>query len=95
MALKTSIPSSRPTATAVELFEEITKHKPERSLTVALRKSGGRNNTAASPAATSAAVISAATASLISSALGRDEPATVLGIESRSKPLGHASPSVR
>ncbi len=26
-------------------FEEITKSKPERSLTVALRKSGGRNNT--------------------------------------------------
>jgi large subunit ribosomal protein L2 len=26
-------------------FEEITKDKPERSLTVALRKSGGRNNT--------------------------------------------------
>lgn len=26
-------------------FDEITKHKPERSLTVALRKSGGRNNT--------------------------------------------------
>ncbi len=26
-------------------FDEITKHTPERSLTVALRKSGGRNNT--------------------------------------------------
>ena len=26
-------------------FDEITKHKPEKSLTVALRKSGGRNNT--------------------------------------------------
>ena len=26
-------------------FDEITKHKPERSLTVALRKTGGRNNT--------------------------------------------------
>lgn len=26
-------------------FEEITKHEPQRSLTVALRKSGGRNNT--------------------------------------------------
>ena len=26
-------------------FEEITKHEPQKSLTVALRKSGGRNNT--------------------------------------------------
>jgi large subunit ribosomal protein L2 len=46
MALKTFKPTT-PSNRYKQLpsFEEITKHKPERSLTVALRKSGGRNNT--------------------------------------------------
>jgi large subunit ribosomal protein L2 len=46
MALKTFKPTT-PSNRYKELpsFEEITKHKPEKSLTVALRKSGGRNNT--------------------------------------------------
>ena len=46
MALKTfkpTTPSNR--YKQLPAFDEITKHKPERSLTVALRKSGGRNNT--------------------------------------------------
>lgn len=46
MALKTfkpNTPSNR--YKQWNSFEEITKKKPERSLTVALRKSGGRNNT--------------------------------------------------
>lgn len=46
MALKTFKPTT-PTNRYKEWnsFEEITKHSPEKSLTVALRKSGGRNNT--------------------------------------------------
>ncbi len=46
MALKTFNPTT-PSNRFKELpsFEEITKHSPEKSLTVALRKSGGRNNT--------------------------------------------------
>jgi large subunit ribosomal protein L2 len=46
MALKTFRPTT-PTNRykALPAFEEITKHSPERSLTVALRKSGGRNST--------------------------------------------------
>ena len=46
MALKTFRPTT-PSNRYKQLpsFEEITKHKPERSLTVALRKSGGRNST--------------------------------------------------
>lgn len=46
MALKTfnpTTPSNR--YKQLPAFDEITKDKPERSLTVALRKSGGRNNT--------------------------------------------------
>ena len=46
MALKTfkpNTPSNR--FKQLPAFEEITKHSPERSLTEALRKSGGRNNT--------------------------------------------------
>lgn len=46
MALKTfkpNTPSNR--YKQLPAFDEITKHKPEKSLTVALRKSGGRNNT--------------------------------------------------
>lgn len=46
MALKTfkpNTPSNR--YKQWNSFEEVTKKKPERSLTVALRKSGGRNNT--------------------------------------------------
>lgn len=46
MALKTfnpTTPSNR--YKQLPAFDEITKSKPERSLTVALRKSGGRNNT--------------------------------------------------
>lgn len=46
MALKTfkpNTPSNR--YKQWNSFEEITKHEPEKSLTVALRKSGGRNNT--------------------------------------------------
>ena len=45
MALKTFKPTT-PSNRYKQLpsFEEITKHKPERSLTTALRKSGGRNN---------------------------------------------------
>ena len=46
MALKTfkpNTPSNR--FKQLPAFEEITKHTPERSLTEALRKSGGRNNT--------------------------------------------------
>jgi len=45
MALKTFRPTT-PSNRYKQLpsFEEITKHTPERSLTVALRKSGGRNN---------------------------------------------------
>jgi large subunit ribosomal protein L2 len=46
MALKTFKPTT-PTNRYKEWnsFDEITKHSPEKSLTVALRKSGGRNNT--------------------------------------------------
>ncbi len=46
MALKTFKPTT-PANRYKQLpaFDEITKHKPEKSLTVALRKSGGRNNT--------------------------------------------------
>jgi len=46
MALKTFKPNT-PANRYKQLpgFDEITKDKPERSLTVALRKSGGRNNT--------------------------------------------------
>jgi large subunit ribosomal protein L2 len=46
MALKTFKPTT-PSNRYKQLpsFDEITKHKPEKSLTVALRKSGGRNNT--------------------------------------------------
>lgn len=46
MALKTFQPTT-PSNRYKQLpsFDEITKHKPEQSLTVALRKSGGRNNT--------------------------------------------------
>lgn len=46
MALKTFKPNT-PSNRYKQLpgFDEITKDKPERSLTVALRKSGGRNNT--------------------------------------------------
>jgi large subunit ribosomal protein L2 len=46
MALKTFKPTT-PANRYKQLpsFDEITKHKPEQSLTVALRKSGGRNNT--------------------------------------------------
>ena len=46
MALKTfkpNTPSNR--YKQWNSFEEITKDTPQRSLTVALRKSGGRNNT--------------------------------------------------
>ena len=45
MALKTFKPTT-PTNRYKEWnsFEEITKHSPEKSLTVALLKSGGRNN---------------------------------------------------
>jgi large subunit ribosomal protein L2 len=46
MALKTfkpNTPSNR--YKQWNSFDEITKHEPEKSLTVALRKSGGRNNT--------------------------------------------------
>ena len=46
MALKTfkpNTPSNR--YKQWNSFEEITKHEPQKSLTVALRKSGGRNNT--------------------------------------------------
>lgn len=46
MALKTFKPTT-PSNRYKQLpsFDEITKHTPEKSLTVALRKSGGRNNT--------------------------------------------------
>lgn len=46
MALKTFKPTT-PTNRYKEWnsFDEITKHSPEKSLTVALRRSGGRNNT--------------------------------------------------
>ena len=40
--LKPDTPSRR--FMSVSTFEEITKTKPERKLTVALRKTGGRNN---------------------------------------------------
>src|SRR6478735_5952926 len=46
MALKTfksTTPSNR--YKQLPSFDEITKHTPEKSLTLALRKSGGRNNT--------------------------------------------------
>lgn len=45
MALKKFKPTSpgRRTMT-VSTFEEITRQKPEKSLTVALKKTGGRNN---------------------------------------------------
>jgi large subunit ribosomal protein L2 len=46
MALKTFRPTTPPNRYKQwPSFDEITKHKPEKSLTVALRKSGGRNNT--------------------------------------------------
>ena len=51
-------------------FEEITKKKPERSLTRALRKTGGRNNTGRITVRhRGGGNISAATASSISSAI--------------------------
>ena len=40
--LKPTTPSRR--YMTISSFEEITKKKPERKLTVALRKTGGRNN---------------------------------------------------
>ncbi|SVC80598.1 uncharacterized protein METZ01_LOCUS333452, partial [marine metagenome] len=40
--LKPDTPSRR--YMSVSTFEEITKDRPERKLTVALRKTGGRNN---------------------------------------------------
>ena len=40
--LKPDTPSRR--YMSVSTFEEITKSKPDRKLTVALRKTGGRNN---------------------------------------------------
>ena len=40
--LKPDTPSRR--YMSISTFEEITKSKPERKLTVALRKTGGRNN---------------------------------------------------
>ena len=40
--LKPTTPSRR--YMTISTFDEITKSKPERKLTVALRKTGGRNN---------------------------------------------------
>ena len=48
-------------------FAEITRNKPEKSLTEGLKKSGGRNSKAARPRATAAAAPSACTARSTSS----------------------------
>ena len=66
---------------SVSTFEEITKTEPEKSLTEPLKKSGGRNGTAASPGATRAAGTSASTGSSTSSALKDGVPAKVAAIE--------------
>lgn len=62
-------------------FEEITKHKPERSLTVALRKSGGRNNTGRITTRHIGGGHRQRYRLVDFKRLRRDEPATVVGIE--------------
>jgi large subunit ribosomal protein L2 len=62
-------------------FEEITKHKPERSLTVALRKSGGRNNTGRITCRHIGGGHKRRYRIIDFKRARRDEPATVLGIE--------------
>jgi large subunit ribosomal protein L2 len=62
-------------------FEEITKHKPERSLTVALRKSGGRNNTGRITCRHIGGGHKRRYRIIDFKRARRDEPATVVGIE--------------
>lgn len=62
-------------------FEEITKHKPERSLTVALRKSGGRNNTGRITCRHIGGGHKRRYRIIDFKRSRRDEPATVIGIE--------------
>ena len=62
-------------------FEEITKHKPERSLTVALRKSGGRNNTGRITCRHMGGGHKRRYRIIDFKRARRDEPAVVIGIE--------------
>lgn len=62
-------------------FEEITKHKPERSLTVALRKSGGRNNTGRITCRHIGGGHKRRYRIIDFKRVRRDEPAVVIGIE--------------
>jgi len=62
-------------------FDEITKHKPERSLTVALRKSGGRNNTGRITTRHIGGGHRQRYRLIDFKRQRRDEPATVVGIE--------------
>ena len=62
-------------------FDEITKHKPERSLTVALRKSGGRNNTGRITTRHIGGGHRQRYRLIDFKRSRRDEPATVVGIE--------------
>ena len=62
-------------------FDEITKHKPERSLTVALRKTGGRNNTGRITSRHIGGGHRQRYRLIDFKRVRRDDPATVIGIE--------------
>jgi large subunit ribosomal protein L2 len=62
-------------------FDEITKHKPERSLTEALRKTGGRNNTGRITCRHIGGGHKRRYRIIDFKRIRRDDPATVLGIE--------------
>lgn len=82
MALKTFKPTT-PTNRYKEWnsFDEITKHSPEKSLTVALRKSGGRNNTGRITCRHIGGGHDKRYRLIDFKRLRRDEPAKVVGIE--------------
>lgn len=82
MALKTfkpTTPSNR--YKQLPAFDEITKHKPEKSLTVALRKSGGRNNTGRITCRHMGGGHKRRYRLVDFKRARRDEPASVIGIE--------------
>jgi large subunit ribosomal protein L2 len=62
-------------------FDEITKHKPEKSLTVALKKSGGRNNTGRITCRHIGGGHKQRYRLVDFKRVRRDEPAKVLGVE--------------
>lgn len=82
MALKTFKPNT-PANRYKQLpaFDEITKDKPERSLTVALRKSGGRNNTGRITCRHIGGGHKRRYRLIDFKRARRDEPASVIGIE--------------